>query len=317
LGQLVRTTCRRTVGRATLVAIDQDRLVTYAATLADPQPPPESTAVEPVSPVSMEQTAATVLSLNAINFGSGYHDLLNKDPGRSGARTIAARWQQHLHRTGPLNSDALRTLTPDRCAIIFGQDQTNEARAELVKQFAAALADLGRFVDDGFGGSFLAVVEEAEGSAQRLAESLLAMPYYRDHQNIDGDDVHFYKRAQISAADLARAFGSCPPANFGDLDQLTAFADNLVPHVLRIDEVLRYDPDLAATIDARQPLAAGSRAEIEIRAAGVEAVERLVAELNNAAGSNRAMDLDLLLWSRGSAARYKAVPRHRARSVFY
>ena len=51
------------------------------------------------------------------------------------------------------------------------------------------------------------------------------------------DDRGFYKRAQIVAADLALA----GVARFRDLDRLTIFADNLVPHVLRCDGVLVYD----------------------------------------------------------------------------
>ena len=51
------------------------------------------------------------------------------------------------------------------------------------------------------------------------------------------DDVGFWKRAQIVPNDLALA----GVASFSDLDRLTIFADNLVPHVLRVDGVLRYD----------------------------------------------------------------------------
>ena len=65
------------------------------------------------------------------------------------------------------------------------------------------------------------------------------------------DDRGFYKRAQIVPSDLA----SAGVARFKDLDRLTIFADNLVPHVLRCDGVLRYDERLAAHIDAGRPIA--------------------------------------------------------------
>ncbi len=41
------------------------------------------------------------------------------------------------------------------------------------------------------------------------------------------------------AADLAAAFRGQGPGRFRDLDRLTLFADNLVPHVLRREGVLR------------------------------------------------------------------------------
>ena len=68
------------------------------------------------------------------------------------------------------------------------------------------------------------------------------------------DDRGFYKRAQIVANDLALA----GVAEFDDLDRLTIFADNLVPHVLRCDGVLVYDKQLAARIDRGEQLTLGA-----------------------------------------------------------
>src|SRR5205807_320615 len=97
-------------------------------------------------------------------------------------------------------------------------------------------------------------IAEADGSAERLAEQLAGgMPLF--------DDRGFWKRAQIVSNDLALAGA----AEFRDLDKLTIFADNLVPHVLRVDRVLVYDPDLAARIDRGELLEPGAE-EREIRA---------------------------------------------------
>jgi hypothetical protein len=121
------------------------------------------------------------------------------------------------------------------------------------------------------------------------------------------DDRGFYKRAQIAASDLALA----GIADFHDLDRLTIFADNLVPHVLRVDGVLRYQPALAARIDAGVPLPQGPE-EREIRACAVHACERLAERTGTPPRV-----LDVRLWNRGQAPEYKRVPRHRTRSVYY
>ena len=76
--------------------------------------------------------------------------------------------------------------------------------------------------------------------------------------------------------------------------------------------VLRYDPELAARIDAGELLEAGSAEEVEIRACAVHAGELIAARLGVPART-----LDGWLWNRGQAPRYKVRPRHRARSVFY
>jgi hypothetical protein len=165
--------------------------------------------------------------------------------------------------------------------------------------YARALNELGTFLGDRHA---LDLMEAAGGSAERLAETLAAgMPMF--------DDRGFWKRAQIVPNDLALA----GLAEFGDLDRLTIFADNLVPHVLRLDGVLEFDERLVGRIDAGFLLEHDSPEEVEIRACALTAVELLVEvrpDLNAAV-------VDNILWDRGSLSRYKARPRHRARTTAY
>ena len=91
----------------------------------------------------------------------------------------------------------------------------------------------------------------------------------------------------------------------------TIFADNVVPHVLRVDGVLVYHAELAARIDRGELLEPGGE-EREIRACAVHACE-LIAERM----SVPPRVLDTWLWNRGQESRYKAIPRHRCRTVYY
>ncbi len=77
----------------------------------------------------------------------------------------------------------------------------------------------------------------------------------------------FWKRAQIIPADLALA----GVASFADLDRLTIFADNLVPHVLRVDGVLVYEPDLVDPDRCRESSCPRDARSSEIRACAVHA----------------------------------------------
>jgi len=140
---------------------------------------------------------------------------------------------------------------------------------------------------------------------------------FHDIAEHDGRSVALYKRAQLAAADVARAGGGHPLTAFPDLDRLTAFADNLVPHVLRLEGVLEVDPGLVAQIDCGELLTHGSRGEVEIRAVGVQAVERLCTELLAMGSPTAPFELDGRLWRRGGAARFKAEPRHRTRCTAY
>jgi len=101
------------------------------------------------------------------------------------------------------------------------------------------------------------------------------------------------------------------------VDRLTAFADNLVPHVLRHEGILAVEPALAEHIAREALLPAGSEEEVELRAAAVHAIECLVQEIRARGGSTSARALDSALWTRGQAPEVKARPRHRTRSVYY
>ncbi len=133
-----------------------------------------------------------------------------------------------------------------------------------------------------------------------FARSLGRWPCFADCSRLRRARLPFLKRAQIAAADLARAGA----ARWTDLGALTMFADNLVPHVLRLDGVLSFEPELVARIEREELIEHGSREEIEIRACAVHAVEAIVA----ARPGTCAADVDELLWERGGGPAYKAVP---------
>lgn len=313
----VRKGCGEVAGRARHVRIEYDRLPAYAASL-----PLERIALPEHDPVCHylghgDDTVAFFITLDAVNFGSGYFPHLRKRPGLSGYFTVAASLTDHFREHGPFSACDLAALNMEKCAGLFGQELKDEAVRELMRLFAWALNDLGRYLLERFGGSFTALVEAAGLSAEKLAELLVAMPFFYDVAEYDGLTVAFFKRAQIAAADLYIAFGGEGPGRFDDLDRLTIFADNLVPHVLRIDGILSYDDALAARIEAEEPLPAGSEEEVEIRACAVHAVELMVEELRRAGHPVTAMGIDNLLWHRGQDPAYKSRPRHRTRCVFY
>jgi hypothetical protein len=284
----VRTACAAIAADARHVRIDRGRMG----------------AIEPAGPPALDperhylegpdgDVADYLLALDAVNFGSGWFPTLRKRPGCSGYFTVAWALADRWRARGPWSPAELRALDSPTVAAVLGQ----EPEHELMGLYARALRDLGAFLGEG---RALDVVAAAEGSAERLAEQLAAgMAFFADEG--------FYKRAQITANDMALA----GLAEFSDLDRLTIFADNLVPHVLRTDGVLVYEEELAATIDSERLLPPGG-AEREIRACAVAACEEIAAALGVPPRT-----LDVWLWNRGQGERYKALPRHRTHTVYY
>lgn len=313
----VRQSCGEVAQRATHVRIREDRLPDYAARLALARRTPPQIDPHCHYLGHGRDTLAFLFILDAINFGSGYFPHLKKRNGLSGYFTIAAALNDRF-RTQPLLPAELIRLNADDCLTIFGQDPRNPTAYELMDLFAVALNDLGAFLIDRYQGDCANLVEEAGKSALRQVELLIGMPFFRDVEYYKGLDVAFFKRAQILAADLFLAFDGQGFGEFQDLHRLTLFADNLVPHVLRVDGILEYEENLAWRIDNEEIIPSGSAEEVEIRACAVHTIEKLVEAMGGLERGVTAMQLDNILWNRGQQPYYKKnKPRHRTRTVFY
>jgi hypothetical protein len=300
----VRTACAWVAGRSRSVQIEADVIEAYAAGLpmaAETAPPDPATEL---TEGDRDSRAAFVVCLDAINFGSGWWPTIRKRPGHSGYFTVAAGLTERFRDAGPWSAAELRELNPTAIAIVLGQD----AEHPLMADYAAALRDVGERVEADHGGRFEAVIDAAAGSAPALAEILAGWRAFADVSSYDGRDIPFFKRAQIAAADIDRM----GVAALAALDRLTAFADNLVPHVLRVDGVLQLDPALEQRIEADEQLEHGSPEEVELRACAVQTIELLAG-----ASSLTPAEIDGVLWHRGRAPRYKSLPRPRSRNTAY
>ena len=276
----VRENAAAIAEQARHVSIELDRLGQIQA-----GPPPSLDPDKHYLEGSREDVAAYLLTLDAVNFGSGWFPTLRKRAGCSGYYTISWALADRFRAQGPWSNEELRALDAGELADVLGQERGHA----LVRLYASALHHLD---------APLARIE-AHRSAEDLAESLREMPFF--------DDLGFWKRAQITAND----FHLAGIVEFEDIDKLTIFADNLVPHVLRVDGVLRYSDELAAKIDAGELLEPGDE-EREIRGCAVHACELVAVEMGIPA-----RDLDVMLWNRGQGERYKSRPRHRTRTVYY
>lgn len=302
---------------AASVTINKPLLADYADSL------PIETALQPVMDTEnhfcddTEATLAYFLVLDSINFGSGYFSQLAVDEGKNGYFTIASRLKDDFRRRGCYQAGFLQLMTPEECCRIFAQLPENPAAFELMGLFAQAMRELGNLLHQDYSGKWVNLIRAAGHSAAGLAEILLKMPFYRDRFPYQGQEVLLLKRAQITASDLHIAFGGQGFGRFDDIGDLTIFADNLVPHVLREDGLLSYSPALAEAIAGGHALMSGSKEEIEIRACSVHAVELLREIFTGRGIAATSQNLDYLLWNRGQAEKFLQNPTHITRCVYY
>lgn len=305
----IRAAAAWVTSRARHVRLDRGAIPLYAASLptADANPSPDPSAHITDGPAELR--ARFFFTLNAINFGSGWFPTLRKREGRSGYFTIATGLRDFFVDHGGWSAARLRQLEAGDLAAPLGQDPSHE----LMALFATSLNDLGAQIEARYGGDFLgpvvAACNDGQASAVALVEELSGWECFADVSQYFGREVPLFKRAQIAAADLQ----TVGVANFDDLHRLTLFADNLVPHVLRLDGVLRFDPDLEWRIEAGELLEHGSAEEVEMRCGAIQAAELISAERPDLT----AQQVDSLLWHRGAGPSYKAVPRPRCRCTAY
>ena len=302
--------------RARHVRIRYDRLGDYARLLPDAPPRNVFDMKHHYISNDAEALAAYVLTLDAVNFGSGYEaDLVRegwKMIDHSIYFTLASCLKHHFATQGPFEAQALAQITPEDCAGLFALPSGNAGR-EFSGLLSESLREMGAMIARDCNGRFLDFVEAANGSAETLAANLARLPHFQDVHLYDGLTVPFYKRAQITAADLHLAFGHLGRALFSDIGDVTMFPDNGVPHVLHVAGILGYSGDLSARIARGDEIPSGSAEEVEIRACVGLVVENIAALKNM-----RAMDIDHILWHRSvENALYRTLPTHRTRSSFY
>jgi len=155
----VRAACAQVTAQATYVHIDHERLDAYAASLLHVN----EQVADDLGRQRFgddEAAAAFVITLDAINFGSGYFPYLRKREGMSGYHTVAASLRDWVTGKGPITARTLRDVDVTTSNEIFDQPDTELAQ-ELMGLFASALNDLGTFIS-GYDDSFVAFVRSTD-----------------------------------------------------------------------------------------------------------------------------------------------------------
>jgi len=185
-----------------------------------------------------------------------------------------------------------------------------------------ALNELGVFLlnhHSGLALNLLRFASLASSASTFVAHILAYLPAFRDHcvHPATGQQVFFYKRAQILTADLYGAFRSTPLCQWQDKDRLTCFADYRLPQLLASLGVLVYSDALRQTVAQKREIEAGSSVEVSIRAHTVVAVELMVSAMREKGSALLPLQLDWILWERGESMLSQLPPHHRTRTIYY
>jgi hypothetical protein len=257
-----------------------------------------------------EETAAYILALDSINFGSGYFHIAKQCGFDLEYATIAGGLKRAFENDF-MNSPVKWVKVTAGCfSKMLSLPQGVHAQLDaLLDTFAHHLQETGEHILSEYQGKVLNLLETAHHSAPRLASIVGGWKGFWDIHAYKGREIPILKRAQIFASDINLAVGPLK-----EMDRLTIFADNMVPHVLRCDGILEYAPALSSQIDGGVLLASGSAEEVEIRACAIHAVGLMK---QAAGGGVTSVNLDHLLWHRGYEPEIYSRPSHRTLTADY
>lgn len=309
--ELVRNTTSWIMTRAKHVSIDESALEAFAAELC-----PKSKFTPPTwrsnpdhffSAEEPDLVVQYILVMDVLNFCFWPTEGLEYDALAGGLKR-ALLADPHV-----FDAERLASATEDDVKRWVRSDILEAAeRARLVRECGAALLA-------SFGGLAANLVRSAGKSAARLVGLVTQhIPGFRDSSVYAGRQVFFNKRSQIFVGDVWGAFEGEGLGEFCDVGRLTMFPDYRVPQVLHAKGVMKYEKTLDEWVRAKKEVIAGSQEECEIRAASVQAVERLCAVMGRMTGQMvTPVQLDWLLWNTGEENLASLPPHHRTRTIFY
>lgn len=193
-----------------------------------------------------------------------------------------------------------------------------EGKIPLFEERVNIIREVGRVLKNYYDGQVSNLLESCNFDAMGLVGKIITQfPSFDDRAKYKGRDIYFYKRAQLAAADISWTFNGKSFGNICNLDKLTAFADYKIPQILRHLGILEYHTDLAAKVDNKLELSAGSQEEIEIRSGQIVAIEKMRNTLNKLGQNINSVDLDYWLWIKGQENTKDIKPYHRTITTKY
>ena len=223
------------------------------------------------------------------------------------------------------NIDNLVKMTPEQL-----KENVFKCDFCLLNERARMIREVFTIIKNEYNGLCYNFVKECNKDATKLTKKIIDKFWcFRDQAIYNGEQIFFYKRAQILVSDIYLTSLDIKEAkkdneendiiNFTKetISQLTMFADYRVPQILRAKGILKYDKHLSDLVDNNKELPHGCKEEIEIRAATIQSVEQIKNALKEKGRDTMSIECDVYLWEEGEKIKDKVEPHHRTLSIFY
>ena len=156
--------------------------------------------------------------------------------------------------------------------------------------------------------------QNGEGLIERLVSQF---ERFRDTSIYLGEEVHFLKLAQLAFWGIHRELGKYGDFYIEDMENMTAFADYIVPVALEKMKIITYSEKLKNKIEQGVLIESDSIEEIEIRAATLFVTAQLTEAINKLRLDDEKIiipQLDFKLWTDFHANKS---PHHLTKTIMY
>jgi hypothetical protein len=171
----------------------------------------------------------------------------------------------------------------------------------MLDERVAIFHEIGAILEERYRGRFHHFLSSGPRTTAAAIDRLIGtFPSFRDESVYRGQRVAFQKRVQLLLWQLHSRFRADGTFALADPEQLTVFADYIVPVALRVLGITSYSSELEDAINARKIILRDSEDEVEIRAATIWACHLLARAINARRPAERQIIdtvIDTRLWT--------------------
>lgn len=163
------------------------------------------------------------------------------------------------------------------------------------------------------GKSFYELIKDLNVDSQLFEFIVSNLDYFKDVSTYDGEEVLFYKRAQLLTSDILHVREKKEQIDV-DYSHLIGCADYKIPQVMRCYGMLRFSDSLADRVDSKVEIEEGSKEEVEIRANTLKVIDYIYETLDR---KYSRMDINDFIWLLGQDKSKMTKPYHRTLTKHY
>lgn len=182
----------------------------------------------------------------------------------------------------------------------------------LLKERYNCLVEMNTYLD-GIGKDFYDEIKDIRVDIELLDYVVSTFSYFKDECIYNGENVCFYKRAQLLVSDILHIRRLLENIEV-DYSNLVGCADYKIPQVMNSLGMLEYEYDLEFKLARKDELEENSDMEIEIRANDLVVIDYIYQKLD---GKVCRMDINDYIWLLGQDKSKINKNYHRTKTIHY